>query len=280
MKRAKTSFLEKEMDLNALQKQVAAWRLQNLSICFTNGCFDILHLGHVTYIEKASEQADRMIIGAKEPPATMCSIHPDEALKHFCNDCNILVCGSCVVQHHNGHSLTTTGDAVGVHRTAIEALMAQVVVSRTHAIAAADAIKIVRGELEGNRDAAFKLVDEEAAKKRALLNTMLRDVNPQRDALKALIKGAHDEKYDALSAQIDALDDIESNSELALALVTATLTTASPAELLARKQTFVDGLMQFKEHKVALRRCRISKIGVVLDTSFAEKAADHNRKPT
>eukprot|EP00729_Bicosta_minor_P014622 gene14622-biopygen24147 len=211
---------------------------------------------------------------ANEPPATMCSIHPDEALKHFCNDCNTLVCGSCVVQHHNGHSLTTIGDAVGVHRAAIETLMAQVVVSRTHAIAAANAIKSVRGELEGNRDAAFKVVDEEATKKRALLNTMLRDVNPQRDALKALIKGAHDEKYDALSAQIDALDDIESNSELALDLVTATLATASPAELLARKQTFVDGLMQFKEHKVALRRCRISKIDVVLDTSFAEKAAD------
>ena len=63
MKRAKTSFLEKEMDLDALQKQVAAWRSENLSICFTNGCFDILHLGHVTYIEKASEHADRMIIG-------------------------------------------------------------------------------------------------------------------------------------------------------------------------------------------------------------------------
>ena len=51
------------MDLDALQRQVAAWRTENLSICFTNGCFDILHLGHVTYIEKASEHADRMIIG-------------------------------------------------------------------------------------------------------------------------------------------------------------------------------------------------------------------------
>jgi rfaE bifunctional protein nucleotidyltransferase chain/domain len=63
MKRAKTSFLEKEMDLDVLQKQVAAWRSENLSICFTNGCFDILHLGHVTYLEKASAQADIMIVG-------------------------------------------------------------------------------------------------------------------------------------------------------------------------------------------------------------------------
>ena len=62
MKRAKTSFLEKEMDLDALQKKVAAWRSENLSICFTNGCFDILHLGHVTYLEKAAAQADIMIV--------------------------------------------------------------------------------------------------------------------------------------------------------------------------------------------------------------------------
>jgi rfaE bifunctional protein nucleotidyltransferase chain/domain len=51
------------MDLDVLQKQVAAWRSENLSICFTNGCFDILHLGHVTYLEKASAQADIMIVG-------------------------------------------------------------------------------------------------------------------------------------------------------------------------------------------------------------------------
>eukprot|EP00729_Bicosta_minor_P014621 gene14621-biopygen24146 len=211
---------------------------------------------------------------AAEQQPTMCHMHTDKALDVYCDDCDVLVCAMCAVLHHNGHTLIPISDAVGVHRTAIGALMAQVVVSRTHAIAAANAIKSVRGELEGNRDAAFKVVDEEAAKKRALLNTMLRDVNPQRDALKALIKGAHDEKYDALSAQIDALDDIESNSELALALVTATLATASPVELMERKQTFVDGLMQFKEHTVALRRCRISKIDVVLDTSFAKVAAD------
>ena len=51
------------MDLDSLQKRVAKWRSEKLTICFTNGCFDILHLGHVTYLEKASEQADIMIVG-------------------------------------------------------------------------------------------------------------------------------------------------------------------------------------------------------------------------
>ena len=63
MKSANASFLKKEMDLDSLQKQVAKWRSEKLTICFTNGCFDILHLGHVTYLEKASEQADMMIVG-------------------------------------------------------------------------------------------------------------------------------------------------------------------------------------------------------------------------
>lgn len=51
------------MELDTLQKKVAAWRAEKLTVCFTNGCFDILHLGHVTYLEKASAQADIMIVG-------------------------------------------------------------------------------------------------------------------------------------------------------------------------------------------------------------------------
>jgi rfaE bifunctional protein nucleotidyltransferase chain/domain len=63
MKSYNASFLEKEMDLDTLQKQVAAWKSKKLTVCFTNGCFDILHLGHVTYLEKASARADIMIVG-------------------------------------------------------------------------------------------------------------------------------------------------------------------------------------------------------------------------
>eukprot|EP00729_Bicosta_minor_P032684 gene32684-biopygen22475 len=125
---------------------------------------------------------------AKEPPATMCSIHPDEALKHFCNDCNVLVCGTCGIHRHNGHSFTTIADAVGVHRAAIEALVAEVVVSRNEAVAAANAIKVVRGELEGTREAALKVVEDDFNTKRALLTTMLQTNRQQRDALQALIK--------------------------------------------------------------------------------------------
>jgi rfaE bifunctional protein nucleotidyltransferase chain/domain len=39
------------------------WRLKNSRIVFTNGCFDILHLGHVDYLEKARALGDCLVLG-------------------------------------------------------------------------------------------------------------------------------------------------------------------------------------------------------------------------
>ena len=46
-----------------LVQQVKAWQSQNQRIVFTNGCFDILHLGHVDYLEKARQLGDKLIVG-------------------------------------------------------------------------------------------------------------------------------------------------------------------------------------------------------------------------
>ena len=46
-----------------LQNQLARWKDQGDKIVFTNGCFDLIHLGHVDYLEKARELGDRLVIG-------------------------------------------------------------------------------------------------------------------------------------------------------------------------------------------------------------------------
>jgi rfaE bifunctional protein nucleotidyltransferase chain/domain len=46
----------------ALQK-IKDWKNDGLEIVFSNGCFDILHAGHVDYLEKARNKGDRLIIG-------------------------------------------------------------------------------------------------------------------------------------------------------------------------------------------------------------------------
>jgi D-glycero-beta-D-manno-heptose 1-phosphate adenylyltransferase len=46
-----------------LLRQVKIWRLQSKKIVFTNGCFDILHLGHVKYLAEAASLGNILIIG-------------------------------------------------------------------------------------------------------------------------------------------------------------------------------------------------------------------------
>jgi len=42
---------------------LAQWKAEGQTIVFTNGCFDILHLGHVDYLEKAHKQGDKLVVG-------------------------------------------------------------------------------------------------------------------------------------------------------------------------------------------------------------------------
>jgi rfaE bifunctional protein nucleotidyltransferase chain/domain len=46
-----------------IQNNVAKWRQSGKKIVFTNGCFDILHRGHVEYLIAARQQGDLLIIG-------------------------------------------------------------------------------------------------------------------------------------------------------------------------------------------------------------------------
>ncbi len=40
-----------------------SWRESGESVVFTNGCFDIIHLGHLDYLEKARAKGDKLIVG-------------------------------------------------------------------------------------------------------------------------------------------------------------------------------------------------------------------------
>ncbi|GDX63172.1 hypothetical protein LBMAG35_00100 [Chlorobiota bacterium] len=50
-------------DLNHIVELVAKLKLSGYSIVFTNGCFDILHKGHVAYLQSAKSMGDILIVG-------------------------------------------------------------------------------------------------------------------------------------------------------------------------------------------------------------------------
>ena len=51
------------IDLVNVQRMANIWRMKGDRIVFTNGCFDILHRGHVEYLEEAAALGDRLVIG-------------------------------------------------------------------------------------------------------------------------------------------------------------------------------------------------------------------------
>jgi len=53
---------EKLLPLDRLLSRVACWRSAGERVVFTNGCFDILHIGHVTLLEQARRMGDRLIV--------------------------------------------------------------------------------------------------------------------------------------------------------------------------------------------------------------------------
>lgn len=54
---------EKILDEDGLAKWLDDCRAKGLKIVFSNGCFDILHRGHVEYLSKAADLGDVLIIG-------------------------------------------------------------------------------------------------------------------------------------------------------------------------------------------------------------------------
>ncbi|ACV24353.1 D-glycero-beta-D-manno-heptose 1-phosphate adenylyltransferase [Methanocaldococcus fervens] len=63
-------------DRKLLKSIVRELKSQNLKIVFTNGCFDILHRGHIEYLNKAKKLGDVLIVG----------INSDESVKKIKGD--------------------------------------------------------------------------------------------------------------------------------------------------------------------------------------------------
>ena len=62
MERLKT-IRAKIFTQEAIRNQCAVWRFKDQKIVFTNGCFDILHLGHIEYLARAADLGGVLVIG-------------------------------------------------------------------------------------------------------------------------------------------------------------------------------------------------------------------------
>ncbi len=60
----------KVFHIEELRANLNTWRLLEKKIVFTNGCFDLLHLGHIDYLSKAADLGHKLVIGLNSDAST------------------------------------------------------------------------------------------------------------------------------------------------------------------------------------------------------------------
>ncbi len=53
-------------DLQVLKNKLDTWKKEGQKVVFTNGCFDILHKGHVSYLAEAAALGNKLVIGLND----------------------------------------------------------------------------------------------------------------------------------------------------------------------------------------------------------------------
>jgi D-beta-D-heptose 7-phosphate kinase/D-beta-D-heptose 1-phosphate adenosyltransferase len=71
---------EKIFSRDEAVKQVQRWRLLNKTIAFTNGCFDILHRGHIFSLSEAAKEADKLLVAVNSDASTRRLKGPDRPI--------------------------------------------------------------------------------------------------------------------------------------------------------------------------------------------------------
>jgi len=80
----------------ALLDAVAAARVRGETIVMTNGCFDILHAGHVTYLEEASKLGDRLVVAVNVDETVRALKGADRPVNPLRNRMHVLAALGCV----------------------------------------------------------------------------------------------------------------------------------------------------------------------------------------
>lgn len=81
---------------SSLEKELQHLRQQNKKIVFTNGCFDLLHVGHVRYLQQARSLGDILVVGINTDASVKKLKGPSRPIQNEADRAEILSALSCV----------------------------------------------------------------------------------------------------------------------------------------------------------------------------------------
>ncbi len=95
-RRVDSHLKSKLYTLKALQKQIQKDHKSGLKVVFTNGCFDILHVGHVRYLRKAADLGQRLVIALNTDASVQRLKGPERPLNPQAERAEVLAGLACV----------------------------------------------------------------------------------------------------------------------------------------------------------------------------------------
>ncbi|MGI9119333.1 MAG: D-glycero-beta-D-manno-heptose 1-phosphate adenylyltransferase, partial [Acidimicrobiales bacterium] len=98
-------------DVDHLVAHVGAYRRQGRRIVFTNGCFDLLHRGHITYLNRAKTLGDVLVVGVNDDASVRRLKGRSRPINPFEDRAEVLTALSCV-DHIIGFAEDTPSDLI------------------------------------------------------------------------------------------------------------------------------------------------------------------------
>jgi D-beta-D-heptose 7-phosphate kinase/D-beta-D-heptose 1-phosphate adenosyltransferase len=80
----------KVLTVGEAQARLARWRAQGERVVFTNGCFDLLHAGHVALLEQARQAGDRLVVGLNSDTSVRALKGASRPLNHQADRASVL----------------------------------------------------------------------------------------------------------------------------------------------------------------------------------------------
>jgi len=78
------------------ERRVALWKKNGASVVFTNGCFDLLHPGHIKVLRQAAREGDRLVVGLNSDASIRRLKGPDRPVLPQADRASILAALDCV----------------------------------------------------------------------------------------------------------------------------------------------------------------------------------------
>lgn len=89
-------YQHKVLDRQQAARQVRQWREQGQTVVFTNGCFDILHVGHVQTLQRARAEGHRLIVGVNSDASVQRLKGPSRPINNELDRACLLAALECV----------------------------------------------------------------------------------------------------------------------------------------------------------------------------------------